>query len=135
MNYYSNRWWYLFLSWLIRTTINYYIKNKNNKIIVSSFLIYEDGNHVSYRFNNYFKFKIIKLIYFLLTGKLKLNDMSLTLSGRIIPKLDLEKINENKYEWLSSLIIYKKQSYFDATHLDVDGKVIMKMYFLHIHWC
>ena len=41
--------------------------------------------------------------------------MSLTLSGRIIPKLDLEKINENKYEWLSSLIIYKKQSYFDAT--------------------
>ena len=101
---------------------NYYIKNKNNKIIVSSFLIYEDGNHVSYRFNNYFKFKIIKLIYFLLTGKLKLSDMSLTLSGRIIPKLDLKKINENKYEWLSSLIIYKKQSYFDATHLDVDGK-------------
>jgi GT2 family glycosyltransferase len=85
---------------------------ESNQIVVGAYLLYPNNDHVSKRFTSYYKKSIfLQLIYFLLNLFKQPNQMSVLRSGRIFPLLD--DPNSNK-EWLSSFLMYTKNSYYQS---------------------
>lgn len=87
-----------------------YFKNENEKIIVGAYLIYPNEDHVSKRFtNSYNKNIFLKFIYLFLNFFKKPEQMSVISSGRIFPLMN----NSNSHkEWLSSFLMYNKNTYY-----------------------
>ncbi len=110
---------------------SHFNKNTKGKIVVGAYLLYPNKKHVSYRFNNYYKNSVIKYLYKFLNNGNRVNDMSVLSSGRLVPKLNIDNKSKN-FQWLSSLLMYTKTSYYEAFKIDIDGKGFFEdVFFTH----
>ena len=104
--------------------------NPNIKKIVSAAILFKNKKHQAIRWNNAYKNSglLRNILHFLNCG-MKLKNMSILKSGRIVPKLPSEFLkNNNKgivknIEWVCSTVAYNKKCIKDSITLQIGNNL------------